>query len=46
MRIAAELHVPVPYLFEQNDDLAALLRLVGHLPAIKLRVLVKALADG
>lgn len=44
-RLAAELEVPVSYLFEPNDDLAELLRLVGRLPASKLRALLKALSD-
>lgn len=45
-RLAAELGVPVSYLFEPNDDLAALLRIAGTLPAIKLRALIKTLSDG
>lgn len=45
-RLAAELRVPVSYLFEPSDDMAALLRLAGRLPAAKLRALVKTLGDG
>lgn len=44
-RLAAELEVPVSYLFEPNDDLAELLRLVGRLPTSRLRALLKALSD-
>jgi transcriptional regulator with XRE-family HTH domain len=44
-RLAAELRVPVSYLFEPNDDLAALLYLAGRLPVTKLRVLLKTLSE-
>lgn len=42
-RLAEELRVPVSYLYEPNDDLATLLRLVGRLPASKVRALLKSL---
>lgn len=42
-RLAAELRVPVSYLYEPNDDLATLLRVVGRLPAGKIRALIKSL---
>lgn len=42
-RLAAELGVPVSYLFEPNNDLAALLRLAGRLSATRLRALLKSL---
>lgn len=44
-RLAVELHVPVSFLYEPDDDLAALLRLAGHLPKTKLRALLKRLVD-
>lgn len=44
-RLAAELHVPVSFLFETDDDLAILLRLAGHLPKPTLRALIKHLAE-
>lgn len=43
--LAAELEVPVSYLFEPNDYLAELLRLVGRLSTSRLRALLKALND-
>lgn len=43
-RLAAILGVPVSYLFEPNDDLAALLRIAGRLPTSRLRTLVKTLS--
>lgn len=42
-RLAAELRVPVSYLYEPNDDLAALLRIAGRLSVSKIRALVKSL---
>jgi transcriptional regulator with XRE-family HTH domain len=42
-RLAAELNVPVSYLFEPNDDLASLLQLAGRLSAARLRALLKNL---
>jgi transcriptional regulator with XRE-family HTH domain len=42
-RLAAKLRVPVSYLYEPNDDLAALLRAVGRLPASKIRALARSL---
>lgn len=44
-RLAAELQVPVSYLYEPNDDLAALIRLAGSLPTDKVRSLIKHLGD-
>lgn len=44
-RLAAELKVPVSYLYEPDDNLAALLRLAGQLPSHKIRRLLKALSD-
>lgn len=44
-RLAAKLRVPVSYLFEPNDDLAALLRIAGRLPAAKVRALTKSLGS-
>lgn len=40
-RLAAQLQVPVSFLFEPNDDLAALIRLAGHLPVERVRALVE-----
>lgn len=45
-RLAAELKVPVSYLYEPDDNLAALLRIAGQLPSHKMRKLLKALSDG
>lgn len=44
-RLAIELRVPVSFLYEPDDDLAALLRLVGHLPKARLRALLKRLVE-
>lgn len=44
-RLAAELKVPVSYLYEPDDNLAALLRIAGRLPSHKMRKLLKALSD-
>lgn len=44
-RLAIELRVPVSFLYEPDDDLAALLRLVGHLPKARLRALLKGLLE-
>ncbi len=44
-RLASQLRVPVSYLYEPNDDLAELIRLVGHLPAEKMRSLIKHLGN-
>lgn len=44
-RLAAQLGLPVSYLYEPNDDLAALIRIVGLLPAEKVRVLVEQLSN-
>jgi transcriptional regulator with XRE-family HTH domain len=44
-RLAAELKVPVSYLYEPDDNLAALLRIAGQLPSHKMRKLLKALSD-
>lgn len=43
--LAAELRVPLSYLYEPNDDLAALIRVAGALPADKVRVLIKRISD-
>jgi transcriptional regulator with XRE-family HTH domain len=45
-RLAKELRVPVSYLYEPDDDLAALLIGVGSLPKERLRRLIKCLNDG
>lgn len=45
-RLASQLRVPVSYLYEPNDDLAALIRIVGLLPAETVRVLVERLSNG
>ncbi len=42
-RLAKQLHVPVSYLFEPNDELAALLRVAARLSAKKLHSLLKTL---
>lgn len=44
-RLAAKLHVPASYLYEPNDDLAALLRAVGRLSVTKIRAITKGLAN-
>lgn len=44
-RLAAELKVPMSYLFEPNDDLAKLLRFASRLPSSKLRALLKTLDE-
>jgi transcriptional regulator with XRE-family HTH domain len=44
-RLALELHVPVSFLYEPDDDLAALLRVAGRLPKAKLRALIKRLTE-
>jgi transcriptional regulator with XRE-family HTH domain len=44
-RLAIELGVPVSFLFEPDDDLAALLRLAGQLQKGKLRALIKQLGN-
>lgn len=44
-RLAAELKVPVSYLYEPDDNLADLLRIAGRLPGHKMRKLLKALSD-
>jgi len=44
-RLAAELKVPVSYLYEPDDNLADLLRIAGRLPSHKMRKLLKALGD-
>jgi transcriptional regulator with XRE-family HTH domain len=41
-RLAAELRVPVSFLYEPNDDLAELLRVVGMWPTKALRDLLKS----
>lgn len=45
-RLAMELKVPMSYLFEPDDDLAALLRIASQLSAAKLRALLKTLDEG
>lgn len=42
-RLAAKLHVPVSYLYEPDDDLAELLRLVGLLPLDVLKTIIQRL---
>lgn len=44
-RLAATLSVPVSYLYEPSDDLAALLRLAGRFSQNKLHALIKRLMD-
>lgn len=44
-RLAAELQVPVSYLYEPDDDLAELIRLAGRLPITEVRSLIKRLGD-
>lgn len=43
--LAVELRVPVSYLYEPDDNLAALIRIAGALPADKVRALIKRLSD-
>lgn len=45
-RLAVELRVPVSYLYEPNDDLAALLLIVGVLPRNKIQALIKRITEG
>ena len=42
-RLAAVLKVPVSYLYEPDDDLAALILFAGRLPKTKLKALAKRL---
>lgn len=42
-RLAAELRVPVSYLYEPDDDLAELIRVVGNLPRNEVRSLIQQL---
>lgn len=42
-RLAAKLHVPVSYLYEPDDDLAELIRLVGPLPLDVLKTIIQRL---
>lgn len=44
-RLAAELGVPVSFLYEPDDDLAALLRTVGGMPRRKIQGIVKRLRE-
>jgi transcriptional regulator with XRE-family HTH domain len=44
-RLAVELRIPVSYLYEPNDDLAALLRIVGHLPGSKVQGLIQRITE-
>lgn len=44
-RLAAELRIPVSYLYEPNDDFAALIRIAGSLPKSKVRALIKHLSE-
>lgn len=43
-RLAVELRIPVSFLYEPNDDLAALIRIAGSLPKSKIRALIKHLS--
>lgn len=45
-RLAGVLKVPVSFLYEPNDDLAALLRTAGHLSKARLRALIRYLEEG
>ena len=45
-RLACVLKVPISYLYEPNDDLAALLKVAARLPKTRLRALIKNLDDG
>lgn len=42
-RLAAELKVPVSYLYEPDDDLAELIRVIGSLPTNEVRSLIQRL---
>lgn len=44
-RLAAELKIPVSYLYEPNDDIATLLRLAGSMTKNKLHQLIKQLDE-
>jgi len=44
-RLASELGIPVSFLYEPNDDLAALIRILGRIPKAKLDSLTKQLND-
>ncbi len=44
-RMAAELHVPVSYLFEPDEGLAALLLIVGRMPAGEVQALIQQLSE-
>lgn len=44
-RLAVELKVPVSYLYEPNDDLATLLRIVGKLSEDKMCSLIKHITE-
>lgn len=45
-RLATELQVPVSYLYEPDDDLAALLRVLGRLSARRRRAVLRELGAG
>lgn len=45
-RLAAELHVPVSYLYEPDDDLAELIRVLGGCSPDRLRELLTQLQEG
>lgn len=45
-RLAAELHVPVSHLYEPEDDLAELTRLLGGCSPERLRDLLTQLQEG
>ena len=45
-RLAAELHVPVSYLYEPEDDLAELIRVLGGCSPDRLRELLTQLQEG
>ena len=45
-RLAAELHVPVSYLYEPEDDLADLIRVLGGCCPDRLRELLTQLQEG
>ena len=45
-RLAAELHVPVSYLYEPEDDLAELIRVLGGCSSDRLRELLTQLQEG
>lgn len=44
-RLASQLRVPVSYLYEPNDDLAALIRIASHLSTDQIRALVGRFGD-